>query len=136
MEKTLTNFIRSLRNAEIRVSTAETLDALSAVELVGYKDKEFLKDSLSIVLPKTPDEKETFDTCFDQFFTFKDISGESSTSSESDNNEEGEGDSESQGEGGSAGGERQNQQASGKKSKSKSKSKNLSLLEEEEEMAG
>ena len=45
MEKTLTNFIRSLRNAEIRVSTAETLDALSAVELVGYKDKEFLKDS-------------------------------------------------------------------------------------------
>ena len=133
MEKTLTNFIRSLRNAEIRISTAETLDALSAVELVGYKDKEFLKDSLSIVLPKTPDEKETFDTCFDQFFTFKDISGESSTSSESDNNEEGEGDSESQGEGGSAGGERQNQQASGKKSKSKSKSKNLSLLEEEEE---
>ena len=58
MEKTLTNFIRSLRNAEIRVSTAETLDALSAVELVGYRDKEFLKDSLSIVLPKTPDEKE------------------------------------------------------------------------------
>jgi len=43
MEKTLTNFIRSLRNAEVRVSTAETLDALSAVELVGYKDKEFLK---------------------------------------------------------------------------------------------
>ena len=43
MEKTLTNFIRSLRNAEIRVSTAETLDALSAVELVGYKDRDFLK---------------------------------------------------------------------------------------------
>ena len=50
MEKTLTNFIRSLRNAEIRVSTAETLDALSAVELVGYRDKDFLKDSFKYVL--------------------------------------------------------------------------------------
>ena len=133
MEKTLTNFIRSLRNAEIRVSTAETLDALSAVELVGYRDKEFLKDSLSIVLPKTPDEKETFETCFDQFFAFNDISGESSSDSElEEDGEEGEG-SESQGEGGSAGGERQNRQARAKKNKSKSKSKNLSLIEEEEE---
>ena len=133
MEKTLTNFIRSLRNAEIRVSTAETLDALSAVELVGYRDKEFLKDSLSIVLPKTPDEKETFETCFDQFFAFKDISGESSSDSDSEEDgEESEG-SESQGEGGSAGGERQNRQAGGKKNKSKAKSKSLSLIEEEEE---
>ena len=133
MEKTLTNFIRSLRNAEIRVSTAETLDALSAVELVGYKDRDFLKDSLSIVLPKTPDEKETFETCFEQFFAFEDISGDSSSNSESSSDEENEGDSDSQGEGGSAGGERQNQQAGGKKSKSKSKGKNLSLIEEEEE---
>ena len=133
MEKTLTNFIRSLRNAEIRVSTAETLDALSAVELVGYRDKGFLKDSLSIVLPKTPDEKETFETCFDQFFAFKDISGESSADSDSEEDgEESEG-SESQGEGGSAGGERQNRQAGGKKNKSKAKSKSLSLIEEEEE---
>lgn len=133
MEKTLTNFIRSLRNAEIRVSTAETLDALSAVELVGYKDRDFLKDSLSIVLPKTPDEKETFETCFEQFFAFEDISGNSSNNSESSADEDNEGDSDSQGEGGSAGGERQNQQAGGKKSKSKSKGKNLSLIEEEEE---
>ena len=133
MEKTLTNFIRSLRNAEIRVSTAETLDALSAVELVGYEDKAFLKDSLSIVLPKTPDEKETFEACFDQFFAFKDISGENSPSSEqdSDNEESGEEGSEGEGEGGSASGERKNQKGSGKKSKSKAK--NLSLLEEEEE---
>ena len=92
MEKTLTNFIRSLRNAEIRVSTAETLDALSAVELVGYKDRDFLKDSLSIVLPKTPDEKETFDTCFEQFFAFEDISGDSANNSESSAEEENEGD--------------------------------------------
>jgi uncharacterized protein with von Willebrand factor type A (vWA) domain len=68
----LTQFIGALRNADIRISTAETLDALSAVELVGYSDRRLLKDSLALVLPKTLDEKAAFDTCFDQFFSFGD----------------------------------------------------------------
>jgi uncharacterized protein len=75
VDKTLTNFIRALRNAEVRVSTAETLDALSAVELVGYQDRGALKRSLALVLPKTADEKETFDACFDQFFTAETVAG-------------------------------------------------------------
>jgi len=133
MDRTLTNFIRSLRNAEVRISTAETLDAFGAVELVGYKDREFLKNSLSLVLPKTEDEKATFENCFDQFFSFDDVSADQSDgldgSAEGDaEGEEGDGN----GEGGSAGGERQPGQTSGKK-KSKSKAKSLSLLEEEEE---
>ena len=70
MDQLLTQFIGALRNAEIRISTAETLDALSTVELVGYSDRRLLKDSLSLVLPKTVDEKAAFDTCFDQFFSF------------------------------------------------------------------
>ena len=37
VERTISNFIRALRNAEVRVSTAETLDAMSVVELVGYE---------------------------------------------------------------------------------------------------
>ncbi len=61
MDRTLANFIRALRNSEVRISTAETLDAFSTVELVGYKDRSALKRSLSLVLPKTADEKETFD---------------------------------------------------------------------------
>jgi uncharacterized protein len=76
VDKTLTNFIRALRNAEVRVSTAETLDALSAVELVGYQDRAELKRSLALVLPKTADEKETFDACFDQFFAAETVAGE------------------------------------------------------------
>jgi uncharacterized protein with von Willebrand factor type A (vWA) domain len=68
VDQLLTNFIRALRNADIRISTAETLDAFSAVQLVGYRDRQLLKDSLGLVLPKTPDEKAAFDTCFDQFF--------------------------------------------------------------------
>jgi uncharacterized protein with von Willebrand factor type A (vWA) domain len=70
MDQLLTQFIGALRNADIRISTAETLDALSAVELVGYSDRRLLKDSLALVLPKTLDEKAAFDTCFDQFFSF------------------------------------------------------------------
>jgi uncharacterized protein with von Willebrand factor type A (vWA) domain len=71
MDRLLTSFIRALRNADVRISTAETLDALSAVELIGYSDRQLLKDSLALVLPKTLDEKAAFDACFDQFFSFR-----------------------------------------------------------------
>ena len=72
MDTLLTQFISALRNADIRISTAETLDALGTVELIGYSDRRLLKDSLALVLPKTLDEKAAFDTCFDQFFSFGD----------------------------------------------------------------
>ena len=75
MDRTLASFIGALRNAEVRISTAETLDAFNTVELVGYKDRDLLKRSLSLALPKTRDEKESFDTCFDRFFSFDDIRG-------------------------------------------------------------
>jgi len=71
MDRLLTHFIRALRNADVRISTAETLDAFSTVRLVGYGDRQLLKDSLGLVLPKTLDEKAAFDTCFDQFFSFR-----------------------------------------------------------------
>ncbi|MAZ45521.1 MAG: hypothetical protein CMD74_02310 [Gammaproteobacteria bacterium] len=73
METTLANFIRALRNANVRISPAETLDAMSTLELVGYRNREELKRSLSLVLPKTIDDKETYDACFEQFFSFKNI---------------------------------------------------------------
>ena len=132
MDRTISNFIRALRNADVRVSTAETLDAITAVELVGYSDKEHLKRSLSLVLPKTADEKVTFDACFDQFFRFQDVRGDvtndSADSTEQDGEESGEG---GDGEGGGAGGDPQTQNRSKKKSKSKAKKNNL--YEEEEE---
>ena len=82
MDRTLTRFIAALRNAEVRISPAETLDAMNALELVGFADREFLKNSLSMVLPKTPDEKDTFETTFDQFFSFEDVSGKALSSVE------------------------------------------------------
>jgi uncharacterized protein with von Willebrand factor type A (vWA) domain len=82
MDRNLSNFIRALRNAEVRVSTAETLDAFNTVELVGYRDRDFLKSALSMVLPKTADEKETFDDCFEQFFSFKTFANDSRAANE------------------------------------------------------
>ena len=134
VERTISNFIRALRNAEVRVSTAETLDAMSVVELVGYEDKAHLKRSLSLALPKTADEKNTFDACFDSFFQFQDVRGETASDSSSESEQEGEDSGEGgDGEGGGAGGDPQNQNRGKKKSKSKSKSKQNNLFEEEEE---
>ena len=131
VERTISNFIRALRNAEVRVSTAETLDAMSVVELVGYEDKAHLKRSLSLALPKTADEKSTFDACFDSFFQFQDVRGETAGNSSSAGEQEGEeSDEGGDGEGG-GGGDPQNQNRGKKKSKSKAKQNNL--FEEEEE---
>ena len=93
MDRTLTHFIAALRNAEVRISPAETLDAMNALELVGYRDRAFLKDSLSLVLPKTSDEKDTFDTAFDQFFSFEDVAADAALAGDLDEegSEEGEG---------------------------------------------
>ncbi|HYM35785.1 MAG TPA: VWA domain-containing protein, partial [Steroidobacteraceae bacterium] len=74
MDTLLANFIRVLRNADVRISTAETLDAVRAVELVGYRERVLLKNSLGLVLPKTQDDKIVFDRCFDKFFAM-DASG-------------------------------------------------------------
>jgi uncharacterized protein len=122
MDRTLTNFIRALRNSDVRVSTAETLDALSVVELVGYEDRAALKRALSLALPKTADEKATFDACFEQFFTFNDIQGQRAPEFGDDESDQ---DNEESGEGGGEGGEGAggSEQRGGKGGKKKKKSK-------------
>ncbi|HAK51928.1 MAG TPA: hypothetical protein DCM54_08515 [Gammaproteobacteria bacterium] len=69
-DRTLVDFVKVLRTAELKVSPAETLDAMQAMDVVGYEDREFLKNTLSIVLAKNPEEKEAFDTCFENYFSF------------------------------------------------------------------
>ena len=125
MERTLTNFIHALRSSDVRVSTAETLDAFNAVELVGYEDRGALKRSLALVLPKTADEKETFDLCFDQFFKFTDIRGDRDGSDAEDAaNEYSEDAADGQdGEGGAGGDNPPTGSATDAKGKRKSKAK-------------
>ena len=139
MERTLANFIQALRNLNVRISTAETLDAFTALELVGYEDRDHLKRSLALVLPKTADEKETFDTCFEQFFAFNEVRGERSAESDGDNAEEHGGEQAGDGgEEGSGGSQRDaNQNTSGnRKRKNKKKNPYIEAEEEEEEDLG
>jgi len=71
METTVTEFVRVLRNAEVRVSPAETLDAVRALELVGYGDRERVRQVLAATLAKTVNDKLLFDECFERFFAWR-----------------------------------------------------------------
>ena len=73
MEKTLGDFVSALRKADLAVSPAESLDAMAALEIIGLQNRTLLKDSLSIVLAKTPEEKALFEICFNRFFSHQEF---------------------------------------------------------------
>ncbi|TCZ66196.1 VWA domain-containing protein [Roseicella aquatilis] len=68
MEGPLLDFFRAARGAGLRISPAESIDATRAVQVVGLADRARLKDTLSLVLAKTPEEKRAFAEVFDLFF--------------------------------------------------------------------
>ena len=68
MDVTFARFVSALRNADVRVSPAETLTAFDVVRRVGIADQALLKDSLSLALAKSQDEKSRFDDTFERFF--------------------------------------------------------------------
>lgn len=76
MQRALVRFVKALRRAEVRVSPAETLDALQTLERVGYRDRTLLKNSLAAVLAKTAAEKAAFAECFERFFDSGGMRGE------------------------------------------------------------
>lgn len=69
MERQISNFIRALRSADVKVSTGEALDAARTVAMIGYDDRTLLKDSLSCVLAKSEAEKDIHDKLFELYFT-------------------------------------------------------------------
>jgi uncharacterized protein with von Willebrand factor type A (vWA) domain len=69
MDALLTRYVRALRQAGAQVSPAETLDAASAVSLVGYASRERLRLALGVTLAKTPEDKALHENMFDRFFT-------------------------------------------------------------------
>jgi uncharacterized protein with von Willebrand factor type A (vWA) domain len=64
----LRRFLQVARGAGLRVSAAEGIDAARAVDLIGFSDRVLLKDTLGLVLAKTPDEKAIYDETFDLYF--------------------------------------------------------------------
>jgi uncharacterized protein with von Willebrand factor type A (vWA) domain len=64
----LRRFLQVARGAGLLVSAAEGIDAARAVDLVGFGDRTVLKDTLGLVLAKTPDEKALYDEAFELYF--------------------------------------------------------------------
>lgn len=68
MQSSLLRFIEILRSHALPISPAETLDAISAMDAVGYSDRKTLRNALALTLAKTDREEHVFLYCFDQFF--------------------------------------------------------------------
>lgn len=68
MDVTFARFVSALRNADVRVSPAETLTAFDVVRRVGIEDQALLRDSLALALAKSQAEKVRFDDTFQRFF--------------------------------------------------------------------
>ena len=68
MQSNLVNFIQVLRSHDVRVSPAESLDAVDVAAKLGYADRSLLRDGLAMTLAKSPDEEAVFLECFDRFF--------------------------------------------------------------------
>ena len=68
MKENLHRFFRAARGAGVRVSPAESIDAMRAVEKVGLSDRAILRDAFLLTLAKSEDEKKALGDCFDLFF--------------------------------------------------------------------
>ncbi len=67
--RTLTDFVRALRSADVEVSPAEAIDAARTMTLIGYGDRSQLKQGLRPVLAKSIEEQAAYDRLFDLFFS-------------------------------------------------------------------
>jgi uncharacterized protein with von Willebrand factor type A (vWA) domain len=69
MRENLHRFFRAARGAGVRLSPAESIDAMRAVSKIGFADRDLLRDTFLLTLAKTQDEKRALGDCFDLFFS-------------------------------------------------------------------
>jgi len=69
MREELHRFFRAARGAGVRVSPAESIDAMKAVADVGFAERGILRDTLLLTLAKSQEEKQALGDCFDLFFS-------------------------------------------------------------------
>jgi uncharacterized protein with von Willebrand factor type A (vWA) domain len=69
MRENLHRFFRAARGAGVRLSPAESIDAMRAVSKIGIADRDILRDTFLLTLAKTQDEKRALGDCFDLFFS-------------------------------------------------------------------
>ncbi len=68
MEKRIVEFIRTLRAAGVRISVAESADAMRAAEQIGVQERSDFREALRATLVKEKTDFETFDHFFPLFF--------------------------------------------------------------------
>ncbi|MCC8958269.1 VWA domain-containing protein [Bradyrhizobium sp. Pear77] len=88
MRENLHRFFRAARGAGVRVSPAESIDAMRAVAQVGFADRDILRDTFLLTLAKTQDEKRSLGECFDLFFSQPEPQQENAEQSKTDDNSE------------------------------------------------
>ena len=71
MDALINDFVQVLRSHRLRVSPAESLDALHALKQVGLGEREVVRDTLRTTLIKNQEDTETFDRLFDLFFSLR-----------------------------------------------------------------
>ena len=76
MREELHRFFRAARGAGVRVSPAESIDAMKAVADVGFADRTILRDTLLLTLAKNQDEKRALGETFDLFFSQPEVKDE------------------------------------------------------------
>ena len=121
LHDTLVEFVQVLRTADVKVSPAETLDAMETLDIIGIENRVLLKNSLSMVLSKNPEEKEAFNTSFDRFFSFNKFSTENNATALDDDSHQDDGEfnpesdapNQQSGQGGQGGGQGGGTEASG-----------------------
>ncbi len=68
MDDRIVEFVRGLRAAGVRVSLAESVDAMNAVEALGIAEKNTFRESLRATLVKESDDFAAFDELFPLYF--------------------------------------------------------------------
>ncbi len=64
----VSGFVHFLREQGVPVGIAETQDALRALELVGFEDRDTVRSVLKAMLTGSRREQQVFDRCFDLYF--------------------------------------------------------------------
>src|SRR5450755_3345501 len=85
MREELHRFFRAARGAGVRVSPAESIDAMKAVADVGFADRGILRDTLLLTLAKSEDEKRALGECFDVFFSQPELKQETAPEDSAEN---------------------------------------------------
>ena len=71
MDAVINDFVQVLRSHQLRVSPAESIDALLALKQVGLGERGMVRDTLRATLIKNQEDAETFDRLFDLYFSLR-----------------------------------------------------------------